>query len=71
VRTADLKNIAADGWRCARCAVPLVSMPVDVTYMGSSFNVDLPCCPACGFTFIPPELAHGKMEEAEKILEDK
>jgi hypothetical protein len=71
VRTAELKEITGEGWRCGRCDAELVSKQVDVTYMASVFSVELPCCPACGFTFIPPELANGKMEEAEKILEDK
>lgn len=68
---ADLGNITAEGWECARCCSPLHRMPVEITYMGSSFPVELPRCPACGFTFIPPELALGKMLEVEQILEDK
>ena len=71
MRTTELKDINAEGWACRKCGSALRRMPVDITYMGSSFNVELPCCPACGFTFIPPELADGKMEEVEKILEDK
>ena len=71
MRVAELKNITGEGWVCGKCGSALESRPVDIIYMGSIFNVELPCCPACGFTFIPPELAHGKMEEAEKILEDK
>lgn len=68
---AELKEIKAEGWSCAKCKEKLVSMPVKLTYMNSSFEVELPRCPTCGFTFIPPELAEGKMLEAERILEDK
>lgn len=68
---AELKDINAEGWVCAKCAKPLVQAPVNLQYMGMSFEVDLPRCPDCGFTFIPPELAEGKILEAEKILEDK
>ena len=68
---AELKEINAQGWVCAKCNETLVSMPVNLDYMGMSFEVDLPRCPKCGFTFIPPDLAEGKMLEAEKILEDK
>lgn len=71
MRDAELKGITGEGWVCQRCDAPLKRMPVDITYMGSSFHVELPCCPSCGFTFIPPELANGKMQEVEKILEDK
>lgn len=68
---AELKDIDAKGWTCAKCGEALVPMPVKLDYMGMSFEVDLPRCPKCGFTFIPPELAEGRMLEAEKILEDK
>jgi predicted RNA-binding Zn-ribbon protein involved in translation (DUF1610 family) len=68
---AEIKELNFQGWVCAKCGEPLVSRPVKLDYMGMSFDVDLPCCPNCGFTFIPPDLAEGKMLEAEKILEDK
>ncbi len=68
---AELKEINAEGWVCGRCSEPLCRLPVDITYMGSNFQVELPRCPRCGYTFIPPELALGKMLEVEKILEDK
>ncbi|MDR2162312.1 MAG: DNA-binding protein [Desulfovibrio sp.] len=67
----DLSEITAKGWVCGKCGLPLERGPVSITYMKSSFPVDLPRCPCCGVTFIPPELALGKMREVEKILEDK
>lgn len=68
---AEVKGISAGDWVCRKCDTPLEILPVDVTYMGSSFQVELPRCAACGFTYIPPELAEGKMLEVERILEDK
>ncbi len=68
---AELKDINAEGWVCAKSQEKLVRMSVKLDYMNMSFEVELPRCPKCGFTFIPPELAEGKMLEAEKILEDK
>ncbi|MDL2317152.1 DNA-binding protein [Desulfovibrio sp. OttesenSCG-928-A18] len=68
---AQISSVDAGGWRCGSCDAPLENMPVDITYMGSSFQVELPRCPRCGYTFIPPELAEGKMLEVERILEDK
>lgn len=68
---AELKDIKAEGWLCRKCGAPLKPVEVEVTYMGASFKVKLPGCPACGLTFIPPDLANGKMLEVEKILEDK
>ena len=68
---AELREITGEGWVCQTCNEPLQRLPVDITYMGSNFQVELPRCPKCGFTFIPPELALGKMLEVEKILEDK
>ena len=67
----DLSSVGDMGWTCAACDCPLERLPVDITYMGSSFQVELPRCPRCGYTFIPPELAEGKMLEVERILEDK
>ncbi|MDR1922424.1 MAG: DNA-binding protein [Candidatus Adiutrix sp.] len=68
---AELRGIKAEGWLCRNCREPLQPMPVNITYMGSSFQVELPRCPTCGYTFIPPDLAYGKMLEVEKLLEDK
>ena len=68
---AELREITGEGWLCQSCDTPLERLPVDITYMGSNFQVELPRCPRCGYTFIPPELALGKMLEVEKILEDK
>ncbi len=61
----------AKNWVCGRCRVPLVIKKVDVSYLESSFPVDLPVCPQCGQVFVPENLALGKMAEVEKTLEDK
>ena len=67
----DLSNITGENWLGAQCGKQLEKILVDVTYMGSSFPVELPGCKTCGYTFIPPELAEGKMLEVERLLEDK
>lgn len=67
----NLDSITANDWFCQKCQVPLEALPVDISYLESNFQVALPRCPKCGFTFIPPELALGKMRDVEKILEDK
>lgn len=69
--TNQLPEMNVAGWVCRKCGQALQATPVDVTYMGSSFRVELPGCPTCGFIFIPPILADGKMQEVEKLLEDK
>ncbi len=56
---------------CFQCDLPLEMGKVEVGYLGNKFPVDLHRCPKCGQTFIPEELALGKMTEVEKILEDK
>ena len=68
---SELPEIKAEGWSCRQCGQPLKPVSVEITYMSSSFKVELPGCQACGFVFIPPELAEGKMLEVEKLLEDK
>jgi hypothetical protein len=59
------------GWTCANCGQLLVVGKVDISYLGSSFPVELLKCPKCELVFIPEELALGKMAEVEKALEDK
>ncbi len=61
----------ATDWMCAGCAKALTPGKVNLTYMGSSFSVDLLRCPSCGLVYIPEDLAVGKMAEVERILEDK
>lgn len=56
---------------CARCGVPLAPGPVTLSYLGSSFPVELYKCPQCGLVYIPEALALGKMDQVEKALEDK
>ena len=56
---------------CTRCNLPLTVAPVNLSYMGSGFPVELPCCSRCGMLYIPEELALGKMLHVEKSLEDK
>ncbi|MDI9369660.1 MAG: hypothetical protein GX181_06385 [Synergistaceae bacterium] len=56
---------------CGACGVKMEMGKMELTYLGSVFTLDLPTCPSCGMTFIPEELATGKMLEVEKILEDK
>ena len=61
----------AAGWRCSACDEALVSAPVELEYLDSLFNVELPTCPTCGYVLIPENLALGKMHQVEQLLEDK
>jgi RNase P subunit RPR2 len=56
---------------CAKCDAPLAPGQVTLSYLGSSFPVELYKCPRCGLVYIPEALALGKMEQVEKALEDK
>lgn len=58
-------------WICEPCGVALVPVKVELTYLGSSFHVQLPGCPKCGRVMIEEELAEGRITEVEKLLEDK
>ncbi|WP_432738324.1 DVU_1557 family redox protein [Maridesulfovibrio sp. FT414] len=68
---STLKVITEDfsAWSC--CGEALQPTPVELEYMDSRFNVELPVCPKCGMVLIPEELALGKMAEVERLLEDK
>jgi hypothetical protein len=56
---------------CAACDRPLVIGPVKASYLGQTFPVDLPHCPGCGFVYVSPDLADGRMLKVEQALEDK
>jgi len=56
---------------CEKCGIDLKPGKVILTYLNSSFPVDLYKCPNCGLVYIPEDLALGKMDMAEKALEDK
>ncbi len=56
---------------CVKCNAVLTIGKVTLAYMGNSFPVDLYKCPQCGLVYIPEDLALGKMNMAEKALEDK
>jgi hypothetical protein len=58
-------------WICGKCGSPLVSMPVNVNYLGNGYPVDLLVCKKCNRPLVPADLALGKMLEVEKLLEDK
>jgi len=58
-------------WRCGRCGLNLQPTLVTVEYLGSEFTAELPCCPGCGLVLVSEEVALGKMNEVEQILEDK
>jgi hypothetical protein len=59
------------GWTCCRCSVALEMGPIQLTYLGNSFSLDLPHCPRCGLYLVPEPLATGRMAELEQILEGK
>ncbi|MGI6225274.1 MAG: DVU_1557 family redox protein [Peptococcales bacterium] len=56
---------------CDKCNISLELGKVTLSYLGSSFPVELFKCPQCSLVYIPEELALGKMDQVEKALEDK
>lgn len=57
--------------KCRKCNEDLVMSKVNLIYLASEVNTDLPRCPKCGRVYISAELALGKMYEVERALEDK
>ena len=47
-------------WVCGRCSSPLEVGPVQLSYLGNAFTLQLPCCPSCGLCLIPENLATGR-----------
>lgn len=56
---------------CVRCGIKLTLGKVTLSYLGSSFPVELYKCSKCGLVYVPEELANGKMQQVEAALEDK
>lgn len=65
------QRTTAPSLSCEKCQRELVLGKVTVSYLGNSFPVELLKCPGCGITFVPEELATGKMLQVEQALEDK
>lgn len=68
---ASLVELPKNEFECSKCGIPLAAEKVTVTYLGSTFTVDLLKCKQCGLVLITEDLALGKMLEVEKTLEDK
>jgi len=60
-----------NNWLCAGCGIALQPGKVTVSYLNNAYPVELLRCPRCGLTWVPEEIALGKMAEVEKTLEDK
>jgi len=56
---------------CEKCRIDLTPGKVTLTYLNSSFPVDLYKCAKCGIVYIPEDLALGKMDMAKKALKNK
>ena len=56
---------------CVKCGVYLEVGKASLSYLGSSFPVELYGCPHCKRVYIPQALAEGKMKQVEEALEDK
>jgi transcription elongation factor Elf1 len=75
--TKDVKKMAVkdtpteNAYECLKCGMTMEPGKVTVSYLGSSFPVQLIKCKKCGLVLITEDLAQGKMLEVEKALEDK
>ena len=56
---------------CERCQLPLAEAKTELMYQGVRFDAELLRCPKCGQTYVPEDLALGKLHEVEITLEDK
>ncbi len=61
---------ASGNWACSCGGTPR-PLSVELTYLGSTFNVRLLTCPDCVRVLVDEALALGKMLEVEQLLEDK
>ena len=69
--TETIDQTQRKNWLCAACGIALQPGKVTVSYLDNAYPVELLRCPRCGLTWVPEEIALGKMAEVEKTLEDK
>ena len=69
--TETKNQTGPNNWLCAGCGIALQPGKVTVSYLNNAYPVELLRCPRCGLTWVPEEIALGKMAEVEKTLEDK
>lgn len=55
---------------CLCCACAMVQAPVEVTYLGQTYPVNLMTCPNCGQVYLSEEV-RDKMRMVEDTLEEK
>lgn len=67
----QIPDESKQNWICGKCGSPLEIASVNITYLGSSYPVNLSICKKCKRPLVPVELATGKMLEVEKLMEDK
>ena len=58
-------------WTCGKCGSVLEVRPVNISYLGNGYPVDLRVCTKWNRPLVPAEMALGKMLDVEKLLEDK
>ena len=56
---------------CDKCQVEMTDSEVEFAYLNRTFRHKVLRCPQCGQVFIPEKLAAGRMNEVEKMLEEK
>ena len=65
------KTAVRPGMMCVQCGCEMLPGKATLSYLGSTFPVELLKCPTCDLVYIPEALATGKMDQVEKTLEDK
>lgn len=60
-----------EGLRCCKCDILLEADKINVRYLRSTFPTCLLRCPSCGQTYLPEDMAQGKVREVEMSLEEK
>ena len=69
--TETINKTEWDNWLCVGCGIALEPGKVTVSYLDNAYPVEMLRCPRCRLTWVPEEIALGKMAEIEKTLEDK
>ena len=56
---------------CDKCQVEMKEFDAEFAYLNRSFRHKVSRCPECGQVYIPERLATGRMNEVEKMMEEK
>lgn len=71
IRQKKEKKVEQPKMTCLKCQVAMEMKQKGFSYLGRVFHTDILTCPVCGQVYVSEDLAKGRMNEVETLMEDK